>query len=54
MLEGILIIGFLSFALYLFVVPLTEVEKKINIKREYEYKIGDRGKKKKKKKKGRK
>ncbi len=41
MIEIILIIGFIGFAIYLFAVPLTKGEKKIDIKKEYEYQVGD-------------
>jgi hypothetical protein len=41
MIEIILIIGFIGFGLWLYAVPLTEEEKKIDIKKEYEYKVGE-------------
>jgi hypothetical protein len=36
MIKIILLIGFISFGLWLFAVPLTKEEKEINIKAEYE------------------
>ena len=36
MIEIILIIGFIGFGLWLYAVPLTKEEKKIDIKKEYE------------------
>ncbi len=41
MIKIILLIGFISFGLWLFAVPLTKEEKKINVKKEYEYQVGD-------------
>ncbi len=41
MIEIILLIGFISFGLWLFAVPLTKEEQKIDIKKEFEYKVGD-------------
>jgi hypothetical protein len=41
MVEIILIIGFIGFGLWLFVAPLTKEEKATEIKKEFEYKIGE-------------
>lgn len=42
MIKIILLIGFISFALWLFAVPLNKKEQETDIKKEFEYKVGEK------------